>query len=73
MTCVKSSAAHLSLVCECLQDWFRVAQHWDSIEIAAFKLRKEMRETDGPRGSPFARRGRGRLLRDKVYEGTPDD
>ena len=71
MTCVKSSAAHLGLVCECLQDWFRVAQHWDSMEIAAFKLRKEMRETDGPRGSPFARRDR--LLRDKVYEGTPDD
>jgi hypothetical protein len=46
------------------------------MEITAFKLRKEMRETDGPRvekilDSPFARTDR--LLRDKVYEGTLDD
>jgi len=71
-----SPAAHLGLVCERLQDWFRVAQCWDTMEITAFKLKEDMRETDGPRvektfDSPFA--CRNELSRDKVCEGTLDD
>jgi len=71
-----SLATHLGLVCECLQDWFCVAQYWDAMEITAFKLREEMRETDGPRvektlDSPFA--CRNELPRDKVCEGSLDD
>lgn len=46
------------------------------MEITAFKLKEEMRETDGPRvektlDPPFA--CRNELPRDKVCEGTLDD